>query len=368
MPTCTSHDSPQNVDAADVARYVGLLRQGRGTRPEGARLWSALAEVFPHRRPGPAERQLLLAVLQAAADAGELRLPPADGRRWDRSLSPPVPASVDLTVAADPPESADWGSYPWHEKLAWVPEMPRLTARQVLFLRRVHEGLVQGWFAEPAPLKYRSLQLAGGEKHLADLMSSSLFEAGRLTLETINCTPEVLPLAWEPVGEGGRAVVFENAGSFAVARRVLAELPARPYDLVVYGGGRSVLASLPHLLTLGREVELLDYVGDLDAAGLEIASAARDVARQVGLPEVRLADGLHRAMLQAAAELGHPEGWPIAGGARKVTAEKAGELVCGLCPELGRRLSGMLVAGRRIPEEVLGPREMRRAMGPYRVG
>ena len=32
---------------------------------------------------------------------------------------------------------------------------------------------------------------------------------------SLHSVPEVLPLAWEPVGGGGRAVIFENAGPFA---------------------------------------------------------------------------------------------------------------------------------------------------------
>jgi hypothetical protein len=241
--------------------------------------------------------------------------------------------------------------------------MSRLSERQVGFLRRVQLGLVQGWFREPAPQKYRSLQLTGGEKDLETHMSSTLFANGRLTLETLNCAPEVLPLAWEPVGEGGRAVVFENAGPFSVARKVLAELPERPYDLVVYGGGRSVLASLAHLKTIGRQVESLDYVGDLDEAGLEISAAVTSASRGAGLPEAKPAEALFWAMLRAAAEMGHPEGWPaghIGGAAAPVRAE---ELVRGLGKDLAPRIVAMLVAGRRVPEEVLGPMEMLKVWG-----
>jgi hypothetical protein len=53
-------------------------------------------------------------------------------------------------------------------------------------------------------------------------------------------------------------VIFENVGPFAVARRVLSELKARPYAC---GGGRSVLAALGHI---ERRVESIHYVGELD--------------------------------------------------------------------------------------------------------
>lgn len=349
----TPSNSSSGIASNDLATFVALLREGRRKRVGEKQLWQALATVYPHRPSGPGERTLLLAMLQAAADAGHLGLPAAGGRRWDRTMSPAVPISVDLVLVASPAEAFDWRSYPWQEKLAWVPELQRLTGRQVNFLRQVQKGLVEGWFTEPASLKYRSLQLTSGEKELEDIVLSTLFAPGHLTLETLNCTPELLPLAWEPVGEGGRAVVFENAGPFAVARRALSGRRDRPYDLVVYGGGRSVLASLGHLLTIGRPIEALDYVGDLDQAGLEIAAAVRNAARTVGLPEARPAERLHRAMLRAAAELGHPEGWPVGDG-RRVAREKAQALVQGIAPDLAERIVSILAGGKRIPEEVLG--------------
>lgn len=367
--------SNQPADGREVARFVALLREGRGTRVDSRRLWQALAAVYPHRPSGPTERELFLAVLHAAAEAGALRLPSAAGRRWDRSLSPPVPRSVDLLQEQSRPDPADWRTYPWHESLAWVAGLPRLTERQVWFLKRVHEGLVNRSFQDVAPLKYRSLQLTGDEKGLAEMLSSSLFGPGRLSAETLNCVPDVLPLAWEPVGQGGRAVIFENAGPFAVARRVLADMPERrrPYGLVVYGGGRAILASLGHLTTIERRVESLHYVGDLDAAGLEIATAARREARRLQLPELRPAEELLRAMFRSAAFLGHSEGWPAheprSGDRRRNSVrdeqqaqpDTTEEYADWLSSELQQQVLALLRKGMRIPEEVLGPAEMRRA-------
>lgn len=74
------------------------------------------------------------------------------------------------------------------------------------------------------------------------------------------CLPDALPVAREPVGEGGlRMVIFENAGPFSVARRVLGELKVRPYGMIAYGGGRGVLAALGHIRTLDCRVESTHY-------------------------------------------------------------------------------------------------------------
>jgi len=116
-------------------------------------------------------------------------------------------------------------------------------------------------------MKYRSLQLTGDEKRLATWMGTSLFGPGRLTLPLLGCLPDVLPLAWEAVGDGGRMVIFENAGPFVVARGVLAGMSDRPFDLVGYGAGGSIVASLGHLLTIEPRPTSIAYVGDLDRAG-----------------------------------------------------------------------------------------------------
>src|SRR5216683_1374589 len=132
----------------------------------------------------------------------------------------------------------------------------------------------------------------------------------RLTLELLACLPDALPLAWEAMGEGGRMVIFENAGPFAVARRVLGELATRPYDMIAYGGGRSVLAALGHLKTIERPIDSIHYVGDLDHAGLDIAWGVRRRAQHLGLPAVAPASELHKQMLSSAKAFGHPQGWP----------------------------------------------------------
>jgi hypothetical protein len=213
-------------------------------------------------------------------------------------------------------------------------------------------------FRESAPLKYRSLQLTGDEKMLASLATTSLFGPSRLTLEMLACLPDALPLAWEAVGDGGRMLIFENAGPFAVARRVLSELKTRPYDLIAYGGGRSVLAALGHIKTIERSVESIHYVGDLDHAGLDIGWGARRWSKDMGLPTVAPATELHLQMLSAAKSFGHPQGWPSQ---ERFSDADRRRILDVLSPEVRSLVDTVLRAGRRIPEEVLGPDELRGA-------
>jgi hypothetical protein len=256
-----------------------------------------------------------------------------------------------------------WRTFPWHPVLAWVADHRTLTPEQVAFLRRVHEGLRDGKFRERAPLKYRSLQLTGDEKRLGGFTKTKLFGPGRLSLELLGCLPDRVPLAWAGVGEGSSVLVVENTGLFNVAVSMLRQLSRPPYGIVVYGGGTGVEQALPGLCDLGRSVTSVMYVGDLDRAGLRIAQAAAQASQRAGLPALVPAPGLHRAMLDSAAHLGYPSGWPAQ--ARRSRTHDA-HLVNWLPAEVRARVRDLLAAGRRVPEEVLGPEELLQAWSAAR--
>jgi hypothetical protein len=346
------------LDEDRLNQFERAIVAGSAVRVSAHDLWRALAKAFPHRTPGPAERQLLLDALRSIEARGSIRLPLERGKRWDRSMVPAVPSSVDVIRERSTPSAFPWRTFPWHQNLHWVAECRSLSTHQLEFLRRVHAGLVDGLFRELAPLKYRSLQLTGDEKMLASLATTSLFGPSRLTLEMLACLPDALPLAWEAVGDGGRMVIFENAGPFAVARRVLAKMKLRPYDLIAYGGGRSILAALGHINTMERIVESIHYVGDLDHAGLDIALSARRCAKDLGLPVVAPAGELHREMLLAAESFGHPQGWPAH---ERFSGDERARILEALSLDVRSQVDAILKAGRRIPEEVLGPDEFRKA-------
>lgn len=347
-------DSGIRLDPEALKRFADLIRSHRGKRISERGIWDAFGRAFPHRPMGQMERQWLRAALDVLATQGLVEFPAARSSYWDRSMDPVLPQMVTRVEAPAPRDDA-WRRLPWHPELAWVPVIAYLSQDQVLFLRRVHEGLVNGWFRIPAPLRYRSLQLTGHEKRLEQHLGTTLFGEGRLSPQMLNFYHDVLPLAWERVGPGGRVLVFENSAPFSVARAVLSGMDRPPYGIVAYGGGRAFTESVEYLRTLRCEIASIDYVGDLDEPGLKIAIGARETARRAGgLPDVRPAPGLHAVMLSAARQFGHPAGWRDL--KRTELADPAAAEF--LPADVRRPVVQMIAAGRRIPEEVLGPQEM----------
>lgn len=339
-----------------IEEFGRLLSSSPRKRIDQKTLWTAFASAFPGRPQGIEERLWLAEALEQLSNRGLVRLPAKNGKRWDKTFGTPLPISVDLPAVPPPPSAHGWRNFPWHPRLSWIAELRHLPSDQEKFLLKVHEGLVNEWFKEQAPLKYRSLQLTGKEKRLSTLLRTPLFGAGRLSLNLLGSYPELLPLAWASIGSVPKAIIFENAGPFFVARAVLTKMVNPPYGLVAYGGGKGILASLPHIGTLDLSIESIHYVGDLDQHGLDIANAARRIAGASGLPSLSAAPMVHRQMLDAAARLGMPNGWPTPRASRLNGG--LGESATFLPENLRETVTAIIQSGRRIPEEVLGPSEL----------
>jgi hypothetical protein len=241
--------------------------------------------------------------------------------------------------------------------LAWILELDTLPVEQETFLRRVQEELVAGTFQEQAPLKYRSLQLTNNEKRLGELARTALFKPGRLSFELLGCVPDILPLVLEEIGERPIALVFENKDAFRTACSVLKQFPHSPYGLVGYGAGTGFARSVLHFKLIKQVVERIEYVGDMDRPGLRIARAAARVAVAEGLPPVVPARGLHHAMLESVRRFGHPEGMEYDDSEKRSTPSD--EVLLSWLPDNVRsEILAIIRAGKRIPEEILGPKEM----------
>jgi hypothetical protein len=320
-------------------------------------IWAAFERAFPVRPVGAEERRWLLAALRHAEREGTIRFPSAQGERWDCAAQPLLPSSVDQVTIAARARDESWRTFPWCPELAWVSDLGAISDDLVTFLKCVHDGLVAGSFATKVSLKYRSLALTGDEKRLGDLARGSrLFGIGRLTLEMLGCQPDVIPIAWEAVGPGGRVLVFENAEPFRVAYDLWRDRrDTAPYDVLAYGCGNAVPLSIRWLAEIDRRITVIHYVGDLDRPGLDAARSAAASAAAARLPRVDAAPGVHRAMLDAAARFGHPHGWSyVQPGEDAVDSQR----LAFLPTDVQAAVAVVLAKGHRIPEEVLGPAEL----------
>lgn len=346
---------PPDLSPVCLNRFAALLDQAGRVRIPRDALWATFAKAFPNRPQGPEEREWFAGAMEALETQGILRLPSGGGRGWDRSASPPTAMFAQL-VRTPVARDGSWRAFPWHHRLSWIADLPFLADGHLEFLQKVHEGLVAGNFREPAPMKYRSLQLTGSEKRLEKLIRTELFRPGRLNLDMLGCFTEILPLAWEQVADAPRLLVFENAGPFAVARMVLRNMKSPPYGMIGFGGGKAFISSVRHLATLDCLVQTISYVGDFDREGLAIPQEAAKIATSIGLPPILPATELHEAMLSSAAALGQPHGWSTG---NALTEPKGPDLCQFLDASLHDRIDQVLRLGNRIPEEVLGPEEMR---------
>lgn len=329
-----------------LGRFVQRLRSFKRQRVPLSAIWQSYQRVYGQDAAGLDARAELKAILSHLRDIGVCNLPAESGQAWDRASVVMLPNWVRVLDDKAEANERQWRRFPWHPALAWVPQLLSLSGEQEAFLMRVQRALVEGTFAQRAPFKYRSLQLTGHEKRLAALLGTQLFGKGRLSLELLNCDGLGLPLTFERFHSVPHMIVFENAGSFIVARRVLKALANPPYGAVAYGGGTQILRATDYLDQC-EDLQTVKYVGDLDAKGIEIGAAFAARVNEAGRHAVGPAVEVHLAMLAAAAELMHPDGWPASG------KRQATDATQWLSPQCLPQVNHILAQGRRIPEEVL---------------
>ncbi|MGW3102834.1 hypothetical protein [Streptomyces sp. NPDC001100] len=173
---------------------------------------------------------------------------------------------------------------------------------------------------------------------------STLWSPGRLTFELLRCERLPTPLVWEPVtseiGQSGAVVCVENHATFRTLLRVLRARTAPPWTAVAWVQGRNT-APLESLAALPFPVTRLDYLGDLDAAGLQIAATACATAERAGIP----AGPAERLWAMLVTRPSRP--------ARPTSDAKARELVAWLPAPVRDQAYGLLVTGQAVPQEAL---------------
>lgn len=304
----------------------------------------------------PAGRLRLADALERLEATGVIALPSRQGTRWDTAL-PRLPTRISVPANRRlPAQALDPASEPWVPALAWAGAWIR-TSRppQRLRLALVH---VNRWLAStmgrtPPTVcrEERSLELFDDEKLLSSLAGTTLFDAGRPTLDLLACEAPVGGIRVARLADAGPVLIVENKATFDSAWHGLrADVAAgKPpgYAAVVFGGGdhaASLIADLVALHALiGVRPSLFEYAGDIDVAGISAAAAFIDAARSQSLhagPARPLWQALGAAM---------PAGEDLTGGQRERRAAMAAATRLGL-PEV---VIARLRDGVRVPQERL---------------
>jgi hypothetical protein len=333
----------------DAQRLLNELRRRAKTRTrvDIDDVWLAFRKAIRGYTGKIDARPRLAQLLGDLADAEHVELP-RGSRLWDRSAQPPLPAWVRVIQAeAREDDRVDHRAIAWPPELAFVSSLQRTPLlRELLAIRRF---LAEGGRERPhVALRERSLEVFGDEKRLDALVGTSLFGAGRLSLDLLRCYDVAPPMVWEPGpprAEHMPILAIENLHTYDSFRRWNAD--SGDYAAIAYGHGHEFKATCRDLPRVCEQLgtRIVEYFGDLDARGLEIPIHAAKVLGDIA-PDLQLVPaGRWYSALLDRVDRAVPD--------RKPAAE-ADALVAWLPNELRSAACELLASKRRLPQELIG--------------
>jgi hypothetical protein len=326
------------------ALVLALDPEGRGGRRDIDAFATELRKLAPGAGPGDVP-ELVRATLERGREAGLWSVAKATVRRG-RSV---LPKSVQLIRAVQAGDQRRPVGVPLRPELAdWATSLDLLSGQRTVllavndWLRRTNGGQVA-----VIPAAERAYELLGNEKAFDStppVGGETLWRPGRLNFGLLRCVRVPTPLTWEPavsvVGPPGALVCVENHATFRSLLRVLRGRTTPRWVAVAWIQGRNT-APLESVADLPFRVTRFDYLGDLDAPGLEIAATACATVSRFGIPAAP-AETLWRLL----ADRPSRPGAAVAPGRARGLAE--------WLPEAVRdRSVALLTDGRAIPQEAL---------------
>jgi hypothetical protein len=309
-------------------------------------LWPLWAAAAPRLVGDPDQ---VAGLAQALAELSQQRAVELPKEAWDASTTPPLPRSILVPAARRTSRPRSWVRHPWGPELGWVASQPTLSATQHNDLVTINEWLIhnRGRDVPVVPMRYRSVELFGNEKHLEALSRTSLFAPGRLNLDMLCCVRRPPPLAAAVVGPGTDALVIENSDTYWAAVDILRYLDGHPVGIVAWGAGRAFPSQAETLKIdvagRGPVQGTVWYWGDLDPDGLAIATDAAAATAAIDGPPVLPAIHLWHAMADRSIQNRGTIDW----------SASAGETWLG--PNLWMRLADVRAANGRIAQEAIAP-------------
>jgi hypothetical protein len=151
---------------------------------------------------------------------------------------------------------------------------------------------INDWLARTAgrelpvvPVRYRSAEIFGREKRLDQLLDTTLFAQGRLSLDLLSSVQMAPPIPAAAVGAGDDILVVENSATYWVAVEALRHVRGHTIGAVGWGSGKAFPAQVSSLTVdiagQGPLRGVVWYWGDYDPPGTAIAATAARMTEEV---------------------------------------------------------------------------------------
>ncbi len=327
------------------ALIIALDPEGRGGRRHADEVAVAIRAQVPHLPAAEVPGLVADTIRRGAAE-----------NRWSLARTTTVmrgrtalPKTVTIPATKPPTARLTPAGVPLRDELAGWAATLLLSPAQRRLLLAVNDWLrsTNGGNVPIAAAAERAYELIRNEKAFDSTPprgGAQLWGPGRLTFQLLRCERTPTPLTWEPVTPIVRApapiVCVENHATFRTLLRFLRAHPHPPWTAVAWVQGRNT-APLESLPSLPFRVTRVDYLGDLDAAGLAIAATACATAETVGIPAGPAAP-LWALLLD---QPPRPD--------RKVPNADACRLTAWLPADIRERAVELLLSGKAIPQEAV---------------
>jgi hypothetical protein len=248
----------------EFVQQLSSLRRKRITL-EALRLsWQT---SYPDQAQHPERDGMLLKALQELEQSLKLKLP-AKGS-FEKLGRPPMPLFITLIVEAVERQQQAWSEVHWLPVLGFWPD---LNESELITAKAINDWLIRrrGRYLM-VPVRERSLEIFGNEKHLDLKVRKGALFSGRLPLSAIGAMLVDHPLPYRIAQAPGQPVlVVENHHTYWSLGEW--NVLARRYAAVVYGAGNSFCNSGLALQEVIRETGACgaEYFGDLDPEGINI--------------------------------------------------------------------------------------------------
>jgi len=322
-------------------------RAGTLARLPIAEAWRAFQTLYPKLSISIESRTRLAELLDQLVQQGKLRLPRGK-KGWDLGTKPPLPNWIELIREKPNDAKCGMGEVAWPPELMFAASLKSKIHMQALL--RIREWLADGGRkAGLVPLKERSAEILGDEKRLDYLLKTELFAPGALTLDTLRCYAIYPDLVWEKgLTDAQSILIIENSNTYHSFCRW--NVDSGHYAACVYGHGFMIHHTYRELQRVLQETNpkaTFHYFGDLDVAGIRIATELSRLSQDAGFQAVAPSEIWYGVMLdqflRARAKLRrvHPGSW--------TTRDLEW-----FSPQLRSRVEEVFRLGYRIPQELVG--------------